>query len=228
MKLEYRWVKRRPERAAGILPTQGSGAAVSYRRSDGDLYGDFSYGRWSAEAFANRRIPLLGPIGFARARLDGVEGSPPPQDFVGVTRDDAFYFPPGSAVEALAGSFLRRYETARLRGWPHVWLGERVLWGTAELRFPVAGGLPVNVLGVAPGRVTGALFTDFASVWNRGEAAARHWHTSTGVELKHEVNFGGGTLFVGSWGVGQSWREWRKGRADHAEGYFRLALVNPF
>jgi hypothetical protein len=226
--LEYRWLSRRPHRANGIVPRQGTGAALRGAVADRDVHGDFSYRRASAEFFANRRLPLIGAVLFSRTRLDAIGGRPPAQEVVGVTRDDAFHLPPDAIFEAVVSTFVEPYETARLRGWPRTWLGTRALWGTVELRHPLSGPLPVNVFGISPGRMSAAVFLDYASVWDTGDRVARTWRATQGVELNHEVRFGGEAIFVGSWGVGQPWREWRKGRVDHAEGYFRAALVNPF
>ncbi|MFQ6616085.1 MAG: hypothetical protein ACE5HZ_04870 [Fidelibacterota bacterium] len=225
LSLAYLWLKRRPHKQNLTLPHQGWGILAV-----GDLaspavagYGDFSYRRLTLDSFTN--VPL-GPLTFfARGKAILLEGSPPAQEYVGLSNDPPIYFPWAQGQNL--GGVMGFVENHNPRGWEGIRLGNRLIFGTLELRFPVLPEFPViNVLGLTFGSTTAALVTDIGNAWNAGEDRDP-WVITGGYEGKIALNMGEATLAIVAVGRAQTLDDWKSERRPETI-YARLALINPF
>jgi len=114
-------------------------------------------------------------------------------------------------------------ETHNIRGWDGVRMGNKLIFGTAEFRFPFISELPINVLGFTLGSMTGALFTDFGNVWVDEQTDLI---TTAGYELKVALKLGSAPIFIFGIGEAQRISEWQDG--NNPNYYARLSLINPF
>lgn len=223
LSLAYRWVSRRPHKGNVTLPHQGAGILTVADFASRNLYGDFSYQRLTLDSFAN--IPL-GPLTlFARGKTILLQGNPPAQEYVGLSNDPPLYFP--WARGQSAGGTIGLVENHNPRGWDGIRLGDRLIFGTVELRLPLVPKFPVvNILGLTFGSITAALISDIANAWTPGEAM-EPWVTTGGYEAKIAVNVGEAVLAIVAVGQAQEMREWNSEKGAPAT-YARLALINPF
>jgi Tol biopolymer transport system component len=111
------------------------------------------------------------------------------------------------------------------RGWDNVRLGNRLVFGSLELRVPLIQELPINILGFSVGSVTGAIISDFGNVWNAG-GKLQDWIFTAGYEIKFAIKAGRIPLINFAWGEAQTAEDWKD--QENPQQYFRLALVNPF
>jgi hypothetical protein len=219
----YRWLNRRPHNANIFLPKSGYGIRFRFNRSLKSLYGDFDYSRYETEGFINMAIPKSPFVLFSRVRWDGLRGNFPAQDSLGVTEDFTYYLPRGSILQVLYQGFLETPEVYGLRGYNQVHLGDRVLYGSLEIRMPLMPGLPINIFGINPGHFSWALFTDFGKVWGNKN---KDMIFTAGAEVKWEVRIGEAVLIAFASGVGQTPERWRRNKNPYY--YLRLAMINPF
>ncbi|NOZ03623.1 MAG: hypothetical protein GXO92_03320 [FCB group bacterium] len=218
--LAYRWLDRRPNRKNIILPTQGKGFQVRMNHVNKNLYGDFTYTKFTTDGFVN--LPGGGSNAlFLRVKTMAMVGTPPAQEYVGLSRDPAIYMPGGIADEGIFG-FQENYNP---RGWDGVRLGDRMVFGSLEYRFPLVKKLPIDILGFTLGSVTGALISDFGNAWYVGKTVAP-WIVTGGYELKVALQMGKSPLLIFSLGHAQLLEEWQDDKEPVS--YFRLALINPF
>jgi hypothetical protein len=218
--LRYRWTNRRPDMRNFILPRQGLGVQTQVDWASDKFFGDFSYTRVSMEGFSN--FMVVGPLTlFGRLKTQAMFGYPPVQDSLGLTRDLPVYYSLGTIDLGI----ITVPEVHNPRGWDGVRLGDRLIFGSLELRFPIIRSLPVNVLGVTLGAMTGAVFTDFGNAWTSGESAD-DWISTAGYESRIALQIGGFPLVHISLGEAQTFAEWQVG--DSPRSYIRLALINPF
>ncbi|MEE9189972.1 MAG: BamA/TamA family outer membrane protein [Candidatus Neomarinimicrobiota bacterium] len=219
--LRYRWLSRRPHKNNVSLPTQGFGLQSSVDIAKSEIYGDFSYTRFSLEGFGNQE--LIGPLTlFGRVKTQVMTGKPPAQDSLGLTRDLPVYY----ALGNIDLSIIAIPESHNPRGWDGVRLGDRLVFGSVEIRLPLLSRLPVNILGFTLGSVSGALFTDFGNVWNAGKQVGDAWIVTAGYELKVALQIVNLPLLHFAFGEGQTVDEWRDRLTPRQ--YARLALINPF
>ena len=220
--LFYAHVNRRPHRRNLDLPRHGWGALGQLDVSSAKLYGDFSYQRLTLDSFANLR---LGPAAFfLRGRVMGLKGEPPAQEFVGLTNDLSIYLP-GAGIQPLGG-VVGFVENHNPRGWHGVRLGNRLIFTTAELRFPLIPKFPLmNILGFTFGAITTALVADVANAWYAGEEK-KAWVVTGGYEAKISLNIGDTTLAIFAVGQAQTLDEWQS--EEEPQFYARFALINPF
>lgn len=221
LSLGYKWVDRRPHKNNLVLPAHGWGVSVMYDLAQSSVYGDFTYRRLTMDSFANVGI---GPaVLFLRGKTISLTGSPPPQEYVGLSNDPPIYGP-GDNQGGL-GFFLSLQENHNLRGWEGVRLGDRMFFGTTELRIPLIPSLPINIFGISIGDITGALISDVGNAWyaNRDK---KEWIVTGGYEVKVAVRIGDVPLFILAFGRAQTVEDWRNNKSLNA--YARLALINPF
>ncbi len=111
------------------------------------------------------------------------------------------------------------------RGWDSVRLGNRLVFGSLELRVPLISELPINILGFSLGSITGAMISDFGNAWNAGEKSS-DWIFTAGYEIKFAIKVGKTPLINFALGEAQTIESWKN--QDDPQQYFRLALINPF
>lgn len=218
--LNYRWLNRRPSTKNTSIPNQGFGLQGSIDFANQKLFGDFSYSFIKIDGFSNTK--LLGPLTlYSRIKSQAMFGKPPAQDSLGLTRDFPIYFPTG----VFDFGILSIPEVNNPRGWDNVRLGNRLVFGSLELRVPLISELPINILGFSLGSVTGALISDFGNVWNEGEQM-QDWIFTAGYEIKFAIKAGNLPLINFALGEAQTIESWKE--QDNPQQYFRLALINPF
>ena len=218
--LRYRWLNRRPDRRNFVLPRQGLGMQIQLDWAAKNLFGDFSYTRFSLESFSNLKVVKSVTL-FGRIKSQAMFGEPPVQDSLGLTRDLPVYYSLGTVDLGI----ITIPEVHNPRGWDGVRLGNRLVFGTIELRFPLITKLPVSVFGISPGSVTGAVFTDFGNAWN-SKTEADEWIYTVGYEAKIAIKVGGFPLLHVALGEAQTGSEWKNNQSPRR--YARLALINPF
>ncbi len=218
--LNYRWLNRRPNVKNSTLPNQGLGLQGSIDFADKKIFGDFSYTHLKVSGFSN--IKLLGPITlFSRIKSQAMLGKPPVQDSLGLTRDYPIYLPIGN----IDFGILNIPEVHNPRGWDDVRLGDRLVFGSLELRVPLMPELPIKILGFSLGSITGAIISDFGSAWNVGVKSA-NWIFTAGYEIKLAIKVGNTPLINFALGEAQTTENWKN--KENPQQYFRLALINPF
>ncbi|MDP6456561.1 MAG: hypothetical protein QF613_03735 [Candidatus Marinimicrobia bacterium] len=220
--LLYAYINRRPNRHNFDLPRHGWGVMAMTDLASKKLYGDFSYQRLTLDSFANFRF---GPGAFfLRGKVVGLKGTPPAQEFVGLTNDLSIYLP-GASVQALGG-IIGLVENHNPRGWEGIRLGDRLVFTSAELRLPLIPKFPLmNILGFTFGSVTTALVADVANAWYAGQEK-NPWVVTAGYEAKVSLNIGDATLAIFAVGRAQTLDEWQT--EEEPQFYARFALITPF
>ncbi|MBC8312373.1 MAG: PD40 domain-containing protein [Candidatus Marinimicrobia bacterium] len=214
--LDYKFINRRGHKSNISLPNNGYGIRVKLDVSTTLLDGAFDYQRLTFDSFSNLKF---GPgVLFLRGKSESLWGNPPNQEYVGITKDPAIYFPGSTGTGGIR-------ENMNLRGYNNYVTGDQLLYFTSELRIPFIPILPANVLGITIGDISGALFTDTGLVWDRGSDAEKPILTA-GYELKYAWKLGGSPLFYTSMGYAQELNDWEAG--NEPTYYVRYALVNPF
>lgn len=214
--LNYRWVTQRPMKNAVSLPKNGWGINLTAEASSDDIYGDFSYQKYTLDSYTN--IPAGFGVFFLRAKGILLEGSPPAQEYVGLSNDMAIYGPGNSGTFGLP-------ENHNLRGDETIRFGDRLIFGTGEFRFPLLDSFPINVLGISIGEVTGAVISDFGNSWYSA-GSSEDFILTGGYEAKVAIQLGSAPLFFVAVGQAQTFDGW-KDELDPIN-YVRFALINPF
>jgi len=218
--VNYRWLNRRPNNKNTSIPNQGFGLQGSINYANKKIFGDFSYTQIEVDVFSNLKI--LGPITlYSRIKSQAMLGKPPAQDSLGLTKDFPIYFPIGIVDLGI----LNIPEIYNPRGWGGVRLGNRLVFGSLELRVPLVEELPINFFGFSLGSITGALISDFGNAWNYGENSP-DWIFTAGYEIKFAVKIRKIPLVNFAWGESQVIKDWQN--QENPQQYFRLALINPF
>ena len=218
--LKYRWLNRRPNIKNTSLPNQGFGLQGSIDIANKKIFGDFNYTFLEIDGFLNTK--LLGPITlYSRIKSLAMFGKPPAQDSLGLTRDFPIYLPTG----ILDYGILNIPEVHNPRGWDGIRLGNRLIFGSLELRIPLIPELPINILGLSLGSITGAIISDFGNVWNAG-GKMQDWIFTAGYEIKFAIITRRTPLINFAWGEAQTIEGWKD--QENPQEYFRLALINPF
>jgi hypothetical protein len=148
-------------------------------------------------------------------------GKPAAQDSLGLTRDPNIYLPMGILN---AGVFFVP-ENNNPRGWDEVRLGDRVIFGTVEYRIPLIPQLPIEILGLTLGSLTGAAIMDFGNAWI-SDKPQPEWVITTGYEVKIGIQVGKTPILFVAVGRAQPPADWDAGISPKT--YARLALINPF
>ena len=218
--LNYRWLNRRPNIKNTSLPKQGFGLQSSIDFANKKLFGDFSYTHLKVSGFSNTK--LLKPITlYSRIKYQAMFGKPLAQDSLGLTRDFPIYFPIG----IIDLGILSIPEVHNPRGWDGVRLGNRLVFGSLELRISLISELPINILGFSLGSVTSAIISDFGNAWTTGKEQ-QDWIFTAGYEIKFAIKFVKVPLINFALGEAQTIENWKN--QDAPQQYFRLALINPF
>ncbi|MEJ2050112.1 MAG: BamA/TamA family outer membrane protein [Calditrichota bacterium] len=217
--LGYRWLSRKPNTQNSVFPTQGMGFILQADFANKDIFGQYSYNEWEADAFMNQRI--CGPvILYARGGYSTIHGNYPPQQELAITDDVSLYVNGRIPGYLLPQPFLQTRENFNLRGNNQVVNGSRLMYWTAELRVPLLSGLPVDLFRIKAGRITGAPFVDSGMIWS---SEGTRQITTAGAEIRMAVNFQNVTLFS----LGYGWGETLPATGDW-HSFLRLALTNPF
>ena len=136
------------------VPLQGHGLSFKVDVADTSVFGDFSYSRLNLDSFIN--IPIkLGPINnavYLRFNTVKQSGSPPAQDYIGLTNDTPLYI---NGMGDLSEFLPENYNP---RGWNGFALGDQLFFSTHEYRMP----LLTNVASMN-------LISDYAKVWRKSE-----------------------------------------------------------
>ncbi|MEE8437735.1 MAG: hypothetical protein V3S22_05295, partial [Candidatus Neomarinimicrobiota bacterium] len=200
--LYYQWLNRRPHKWNWYNPTQGAGIFVKLDFAHQKIYGDFTYRQFSFDSFFN--LSLGETALYFRLKTVLLNGSPPAQNYVGLTDDQPLYLP-----IPLPTLSLIMPENHNPRGWKGYRLGNRLIFGTLEYRLPVL-----------PKFISLAVFSDYANSWTAGEKIPELIVTG-GYEGRLTLPF-----FSISAGVAQTRQEWNL--KNKPNKYFRLVLINPF
>ena len=220
LSIDYQWLNRRPNTQNAFLPKQGYGLQSGLDVSNKKIYGDFSYAKLNVEGFSNAK--LFGPLTlFSRIKTQAMFGEPAKQDSIGLTKDFPIYLPNGM----LDLGILSFPEVHNPRGWNDVRLGNRLIFGTMEVRIPLVSVLPINILGLSVGSIAGALISDFGNAWKNGEKSD-DWIVTAGYEIKFAIQAGSSPILNFAVGEAQTIDDWNN--ESNPQPYFRFALINPF
>ena len=117
-------------------------------------------------------------------------------------------------------------ENVNLRGSESLRIGDRLLFGTIELRQKlIEGDLPVNILGFTGGDITGAIISDFGNVWN-GVEETGDFITTAGFEIKCSFKSGSMPIMIFAYGYADEIKNITN--INELNHYYRMALINPF
>ena len=89
--LAYTYTQRRPHKSNMSLPENGLGIRGMLDIASKELYGEFSYNRFTLDSYFNH--PLKLATLFVRGKTMKLWGSPPAQEYLGFSRDASIYFP---------------------------------------------------------------------------------------------------------------------------------------
>src|SRR5690606_10323415 len=104
-------------------------------------------------------------------------------------------------------------------------LGNRMLFGTIEYRFPLLSDLRTHILGLLElGSVSGSLFADGGLVWTNAAFDDAIRRVGFGGELKHAVTLS--RLPHTAIGIAQPARD--VGTESNIEVYYRVGTAIPF
>ena len=197
----YQWLNRRPHKINTIAPKDGFGISGLVDYANKDLFGDFSFTRLEGDFFANIPVNKSGSlVSYFRLKTMAVSGKPPAQENVGLTDDIPIY---------IQGTAPSRFvpENHNPRGWSGYRLGDKLLFGSAELR-QAAGPISLN------------LISDFGNAW-----FSKSEKEKIVITVGYELRFALGPLVI-SGGDAQEIEGWKNKQTPIR--YYRLALINPF
>jgi hypothetical protein len=197
----YQWLNRRPHKINTIAPKDGFGISGLVDYANKDLFGDFSFTRLEGDFFANIPVNKSGSlVSYFRLKTMAVSGKPPAQEYVGLTDDIPIY---------IQGTAPSRFvpENHNPRGWSGYRLGDKLLFGSAELR-QAAGPISLN------------LISDFGNAW-----FSKSEKEKIVITVGYELRFALGPLVI-SGGDAQEIEGWKNKQTPIR--YYRLALINPF
>ena len=212
----YTFTQRRPHKSNMSLPGKGWGAKGMIDIASNELFGDFSYNRFTIDSYINH--PLKPAVLFVRGKTMKLWGDPPAQEYVGFSRDQAIYFPGNGGTGGM-------YENMNIRGFDQIKIGDFMAYGTAELRVPLIPSIPAHVLDITIGDISGAVFSDIGQVWSEGKDTGDIIITA-GYELKYAWKIDDFPLFFISAGFAQPVDRWQENKEPFF--YTRSSLINPF
>ena len=204
--LYYYWKNIRPHAWNLNTPIQGFGLNLQFDYADSSVFGDFAYGRFKFDSFINIPVKLgQGPAKSAvYIRLKSMKhtGSPPAQDYIGLTNDQPIY------INGLGDPRGIIPENHNPRGWSGYVVGDQLVFGTLEYRLPFI-----------PRTASINLISDYASVWKKNKQIKEV--VTFGYELR--ISLGPISISAGDAQTNDGWRNNKKPLR-----YYRLALINPF
>ena len=199
--LGYMWLNRRPHKANMIAPKDGFGISGLIDYANKSLFGDFSFTRLEGDLFANIPVNKDGSlVAYFRLKSMMVSGKPPAQEYIGLTDDEPIY------IQGVAPSRVVP-ENHNPRGWSGYRLGDKLLFGTAELRN-AAGPISLN------------LISDFGNAWF-SNTEKKKMVVTAGYEIRVAI----GPLILAG-GEAQEIEGWKN--KQNPQRYYRLVLTNPF
>ncbi len=217
--LKYRWLDKRPFTNVDWFPTQGKGLKVQFENANSKLFGNFNYTKITSDAYLNYPISKR-LIFYGRVKSEILSGKAPSQDYIGITNDPASYYP--WQTEDIS-SLIQYDENHSLRGWDNIRLGDRLIFGSIEIRFPIAEKLPLNIFGITIGSLSISSVNDFGNAWYSKSEIKPKIIITTGYEMKFALKFGDFALFNFAYG-----RAHPRHEPSKDEEYFRLSLINPY
>ncbi len=236
--VQYTWVSRRPHRLNNSLPGNGFGLRFTGEFSDESVFGDFTYQKYTFDSFIN--IGLGKPAGFIRLKGLALDGDRiPNQEYLGISNDIAIYGPGSAGTFGLP-------ENHNIRGYDKYRLGDRLVFGSAEFRYPLLDSFPVDILGISIGGISAVLFSDFGNSWSSdsqlsefssqldsdnldplSDSISDDFITTAGYEARVALQIGGSPLFYIGIGEAKEIKEWDNNDTDPVQ-YVRFSLINPF
>ena len=184
-----------------IAPKDGFGISGLIDYANKSLFGDFSFTRLEGDLFANIPVNKDGSlVAYFRLKSMMVSGKPPAQEYIGLTDDEPIY------IQGVAPSRVVP-ENHNPRGWSGYRLGDKLLFGTAELRN-AAGPISLN------------LISDFGNAWF-SNTEKKKMVVTAGYEIRVAI----GPLILAG-GEAQEIEGWKN--KQNPQRYYRLVLTNPF
>ena len=218
VKIKYSFLDYRPNALDYFKQTSKTGLILNFKNSFSFKYGNYNYSRLSLDLFST--IPI-GPIGiYSRLKSELINGKSPNQDYIGITKDLPLYLP------IMTEGIFNLPENYSFRGIDTVKLGDRIVFGTLELRIPLVKNLPINILGFSIGSINFSAISDFGNAWYVGKKEKFNLFSTLGYETKFALQVGENPLVYFAIGSAQPIKNW-KDKKNNPQKYFRMVLVSP-
>jgi hypothetical protein len=205
-----------------ILPLSARGLRLQYRLS-GPLWGSRSNRfRVDVDAFLSHPIGR-GWVLYGRTLMAYRSGADLPREYIGFSRGDYVSIAPsGLPVQTSAFGELWPYRP-RVRGYRSLAYGERMGFGTLELRKLLTRSARTTFFGIIQlGGLSGAAFLEGGILWDRtGRTVTQR--LGAGVEIKNELRVG--TIRIAH-AFGLAW-PLTAGASRPREGYYRIQASLP-
>ena len=105
-----------------------------------------------------------------------------------------------------------------------------MVFHTIELRKALPFSIPIEFLGIKPGKMTGAIFQDLGQVdgndWDNNPCCTNSAIHTLGYEIKVPLMSSNTPIVFFSYGEAQTFDAWENG--ENPNSYFQMSLVNPF
>ena len=214
--VNYKYLNRKPHKNNYYLPSQGFG--IESRMEFGNRPNNLYYQKYSIDSFINHKISAF--ILYSRFKWESAQGDVFPQDKIFFSNDQPIYVSGSRGpVDDIFG------ENLSPRGWEgDPILGNNMFLHTIEIRKGIPILLPVEVLGIKPGKISIALFQDYGVINDKLKNIDSIQTLGGEVKLSF-LSFNSPILFL-SHGVAQTLGGWK---ADNEPNYYiQFSLVNPF
>jgi len=222
LSLGYSWLHRKPDSRNTILPRHGFGFTANYSISNAEIFGDFSYQQATVDGFFNQH--LIGPLTlYNRTLISTLTGDFAAEDSLGFFQDYSLNLLGISSKYLGLPPFLGSSENYYLRGSEKIFMGSSLLYSSLGLRMQLLPALPVNIFGIRVGQSVLSGFVDYGAVWRE---SALTDETTTGIEIRTAIMFGGAPIVQLGYGIGNSLQRWQDN--DDPRYYIHLGMVNPF
>ncbi|MCH7575355.1 MAG: PD40 domain-containing protein [Candidatus Marinimicrobia bacterium] len=216
--LAYRWKRQRADARLKGLPQSGAGIKAVWEQLTPAVYGDRTYATAWLEGFHHLRVPVTPLVLYSQLGATLTLGNAPRQNLSGLYASAPFELHP--MLSPLEES--RYLESIRIlspRGLEQDIPGDWAALASHELRLPVMGALPVNLLGFGLADVTAALFLDYGVAAAGGKTQTV---TTSGMELKLNLTLGDVRLLTIALGNAAGLF------SDKELFYLRLGTIQPF
>ncbi len=220
VRFAFIWKHQRPYWNNIIHPIDGLGLRMMITAAGRVLGGESEYVRSDLSAFT-----VLPAVGLHRLFLYGRAqvqfGESFAQNFVGLSRHDPIRITLPNQIPLFFS------DVERVRGFRSYALGNRMLFGTIEYRFPLLSDLRTHILGLLElGSVSGSLFADGGLVWTNAAFDDAIRRVGVGGELKNAVTLAGFLHIAHAIGIAQPARD--VGTESNIEVYYRVGTAIPF